>query len=114
MIISAELAPVFVTCLERYKTIEYYTEWLAIFREEMHTLMKTWGTFQEFRQMELVFWEEGVEKRRPYPQWTDPNLFNESNMLGMNTDGFIASFKTPSQETVTVRFYAVGQRFEIR
>jgi hypothetical protein len=114
MIISAELAPVFLSCLERYKTIQYTTEWLSVFREEMAVLQKTWGTWKPLKQMTLIYWdEEGVQRSRPYQMWRDPNLFDESHFLGMGTDGFTASFKTPEDETVSVRYIARNQEFRI-
>ncbi len=82
---------------------------IEIFTQFLEIKMKEWGTYKPLKQMLLVD-ADGV--KRPINLWTDPNTFNECNMMGLGGNGFTLCFRTPDEQVIRVTHWCADNSFK--
>lgn len=85
---------------------------MSVIIEELETEMRRWGTYHPPREMMFISFMDGKKISRPSGWYTNPNFFGECNYVGMGTDGFTISFKTPTYQ-YTVRYFFCGNSFTV-
>lgn len=82
---------------------------IEIFTEFLETKMKEWGTYKPLKQMLCV---DADGTKRPINLWTNPNVFDECNMMGLGGNGFTLSFRTPEEQVIRVTHWVKDNSFK--